>query len=303
MSDIAAELGQLVGADNVHISEPMKDHISFRVGGPARYFVEPQKKDDLINVIKFLYGNGQPFFVVGNGTNLLVSDKGYDGTIVHISKNFSKITVSENEIAAQSGAMLSKIAGQARDAGLAGFEFASGIPGTLGGACAMNAGAYGGEMKDILASAEILKKNGDVMTLPVSELGMGYRTSIIKKLEYIVLAARIVLTPGNPDEIQAKMDELAEKRREKQPINLPSAGSTFKRPEGYFAGKLISDAGLKGFRIGGACVSEKHAGFVVNDKGASAADVFEVIKHVRKEVKERFGVELEPEVKFLGEFE
>ena len=303
MRDIETRLIQLAGEENFRRNESMKEHTSFRAGGAARYFVTPATREALINVVSYLSSNALPYFILGNGTNLLVSDKGYKGTVVNISKEFSKITIEDNIISAQAGVLLSKIASSARDAGLAGFEFASGIPGTLGGACVMNAGAYGGEMKDVLLSVEVLTEKGEAVTFDVNELCLGYRTSIIKQKGYTVLGAKIKLTPGEPEKIQSLMDDFASRRREKQPLNFPSAGSTFKRPEGYFAGKLISDAGLKGFRIGGASVSKKHAGFVVNDKVASAEDIFAVIKHVQREVYERFGVELEPEVKFLGEFE
>lgn len=244
-----------------------------------------------------------PYFILGNGSNLLVSDKGYRGAVIQLWKNVSDIRVEGCLIQAKAGASLAKIAAQALEAGLTGMEFAAGIPGTLGGAVVMNAGAYGGEMKDILKEALVMDGEGRIFTLTKEELKLGYRTSIVKEKGYIVLAAVLELQPGDREEIRKLMEDLKQRRGEKQPLDMPSAGSTFKRPEGYFAGKLIMDAGLRGFSVGGAQVSEKHCGFVVNTGGASASDVLALIREVQKRVREKFGVELETEVKFLGEFE
>ena len=254
-------------------------------------------------IYHFLQEEKLPYFILGNGSNLLVSDKGYRGAVIQLWKNVSDIQVEGCLIQAKAGASLAKIAAQALEAGLTGMEFAAGIPGTLGGAVVMNAGAYGGEMKDILKEALVMDGEGRIFTLTKEELKLGYRTSIVKEKGYIVLAAVLELQPGDREEIRKLMEDLKQRRGEKQPLDMPSAGSTFKRPEGYFAGKLIMDAGLRGFSVGGAQVSEKHCGFVVNTGGASASDVLALIREVQKRVREKFGVELETEVKFLGEFE
>ena len=243
-----------------------------------------------------------PYFILGNGSNLLVSDKGYQGVVVQLYRNFGQIRVEDSQIHAQAGALLSGIAAAAREASLTGFEFAGGIPGTLGGAVVMNAGAYGGEMKDVLKEVTVLTPEGGVLTLQADELHMGYRTSVIKEAGYIVLEAVISLEKGDQEEIRSRMQELAGMRTSKQPLSYPSAGSTFKRPEGYFAGKLIMDSGLRGYQVGGAQVSEKHCGFVINTGNATAKDVTTLMSDVQRIVMEKFGVKLEPEVKFLGEF-
>ena len=240
--------------------------------------------------------------MLGNGSNLLVSDSGYRGVIIQMDRNMGDIELKGTEIRACAGALLSSVAAAARKASLTGFEFAGGIPGTLGGAVVMNAGAYGGEMKDVLREVTVMTKEGDIRVIPSDRLELGYRTSIIKKAGYLVLEAVISLEKGDPQAIQEKTKELASKRTEKQPLDYPSAGSTFKRPEGYFAGKLIMDSGLRGFRVGGAQVSEKHCGFVINTGGATAKDVKELMDHVIRTVKEKYNITLEPEVKFLGEF-
>ena len=243
-----------------------------------------------------------PYFILGNGSNLLVSDKGYQGVVVQLDRNLGEVRVEDTEIHASAGALLSTIAVAARRASLTGFEFAGGIPGTLGGAVVMNAGAYGGEMKDVLKRVTVMDQNGKIFEIPAEELELGYRTSVIKTAGYIVLDAVISLEKGDVEEIKALTRKLSEQRTSKQPLEYPSAGSTFKRPEGYFAGKLIMDSGLRGYRVGGAQVSEKHCGFVINAGDATAKDVCELMKHVTETVYEKFGVTLEPEVKFLGEF-
>ena len=280
----------------------MKRHTTFRIGGPADFFLLPSTVDEVRGILEICREEELPYFILGNGSNLLVSDKGYRGVIIQLYRNFSNISVEGNEICASSGALLSQIATAARNASLTGFEFAGGIPGTLGGAVFMNAGAYGGELKDVLKEAVVMTEQGEILTLPVEKLDMGYRTSRIKKAGYLVLEARLVLEQGDMDKIRDITKDLTEKRVSKQPLEYPSAGSTFKRPEGYFAGKLIMDAGLRGYQVGDAQVSEKHCGFVINKGNATAADVLTLIENVREKVQEQFGVTLEPEVKFLGEF-
>ena len=292
----------LLGKDRVLVDEPMKRHTIFRIGGPADFFLLPSTVDEVRGILEICREEELPYFILGNGSNLLVSDKGYRGVIIQLYRNFSNISVEGNEICASSGALLSQIAAAARNASLTGFEFAGGIPGTLGGAVFMNAGAYGGELKDVLKEAVVMTEQGEILTLPVEKLDMGYRTSRIKKAGYLVLEARLVLEQGDMDKIRDITKDLTEKRVSKQPLEYPSAGSTFKRPEGYFAGKLIMDAGLRGYQVGDAQVSEKHCGFVINKGNATAADVLTLIENVREKVQEQFGVTLEPEVKFLGEF-
>lgn len=295
-------LCEIVGSDHVCVDEPMKDHTTFRIGGNADYFVSPHSVKEIKEVIEACKEENIPYYVIGNGSNLLVSDKGYRGVIIRLFKNFALLEVQENRIFVQAGVLLSKTAKKALEHGLTGFEFAAGIPGTIGGAMVMNAGAYGGEMKDVTESVTVLTQEGEIRRLMKNELEMGYRTSVIAKKGYLVLEAELMLQKGNREEIQEKMDELKEKRVSKQPLEYPSAGSTFKRPEGYFAGKLIMDAGLRGFQVGGAQVSEKHCGFVINNGNATAQDVIELIEKVSARVKEQTGVVLEPEVKMLGEF-
>ena len=295
-------LCEAVPADRVLINEPMKKHTTFRIGGPADYFVIPVSWEEAELVISICKEFQTPYYIIGNGSNLLVSDQGYRGVIIQLYKEMSQVEVEGNVIRAQAGASLARIAGAALEAGLTGFEFAAGIPGTLGGACVMNAGAYGGEMKNVLKEVTVLTKEGEVLVIPAKALELGYRTSVIPKNGWIVLGAVLQLKKGDQEQILARMEELKEQRITKQPLDLPSAGSTFKRPEGYFAGKLIMDAGLRGFTVGGAQVSEKHCGFVVNRGNATAADVWELICEVKRRVKEMTGVELEPEVKLLGDF-
>mgnify|MGYP000039090400 CR=1 FL=1 len=291
-----------LGSDNVKRDEPMRKHTTFRIGGPADFYLCPHSTGELSEAIAICRQENLPFFILGNGSNLLVSDKGYRGVVIQIWKNLSHIQTEGRILRAQAGALLSKIAAQALENGLTGMEFAAGIPGTLGGAVVMNAGAYGGEMKDILKEVEVMTAQGEVLTLSKDELKLGYRTSVVKEKGYIVLSACMELAFGEQEEIRKTMEELKQKRVDKQPLEMPSAGSTFKRPEGYFAGKLIMDAGLRGFSIGGAQVSQKHCGFVVNKGGATAADVKALIQEVQRQVKDKFGVTLETEVKFLGEF-
>lgn len=299
-TDIFEILQKLVGAAQVWEQEPMKNHTTFRVGGPARCLVEPGSADELVKVIKACLEAGMPYTIVGNGSNLLVSDEGYDGVVIHLFKNMSRIRVQGNFLIAEAGALLVRVSNAACREGLSGLEFASGIPGTVGGALVMNAGAYGGEMKDVVCCVKVLAADGRVREYTNEEMDFGYRRSRIAKNRDIVLEAEFRLHPGKPEEIRARMDELKEQRVKKQPLEYASAGSTFKRPEGYFAGKLIEDAGLKGFRIGDAQVSEKHCGFVINRGNATAAQIAEVIEEVKKRVYENSGVSLQTEVKYLG---
>ena len=296
------KLCEIVGTEQVLTDEPMKKHTTFRIGGPADYLVLPQKTEEIGEIVAYCKKMNVPWYVMGNGSNLLVADQGVRGVVIQLLRNFNKIVVQQNKISAQAGAGNALIARQALDASLTGFEFAAGIPGTIGGAVVMNAGAYGGEMKDIITEVTVLDEQGEIQIIPVDKLELGYRTSIIARKGYIVLEVCLELNNGQADEIKSRMDELKEQRVTKQPLDYPSAGSTFKRPEGYFAGKLIMDAGLRGFTVGGAQISEKHCGFVINKGNATAQDVIDLMEETKKIVMEIFGVVLEPEVKRLGQF-
>lgn len=296
------QLVNFIDGKRVLKDEPMKKHTTFRVGGNADYFVMPQNETEVKDVVALCKKNSMPYYILGNGSNLLVGDKGYRGVIIQIYKEMNDIQVDGDKVKAQAGALLSRIGNAALEAELTGFEFAAGIPGTVGGAVVMNAGAYGGEMKDIIVNATVLTQEGDIITLNKEELELGYRTSVITKKGYVVLEAEYQLQKGDREAIRARMDELKCQRVTKQPLEYPSAGSTFKRPEGYFAGKLIQDAGLRGFQVGGAEISEKHCGFVINKDQATAADIIELMRQVSEKVMQEFGVKLEPEVKTLGEF-
>lgn len=300
--EIVTQFQEIAGTEQVLIQEPMKNHTTFRIGGPAACFVRPQDAGQVGRILHICRENEVPWFILGNGSNLLVSDRGFDGVIIQIYRNMSRIQVSGHHMTVQAGALLSAVAKQALREGLSGLEFASGIPGTVGGAVVMNAGAYGGEMKDVVESVTVLDEEGAVRKLAREELQMGYRTSLVKKKGYTVLEAVLKLNDGDPAAISARMEELKEQRVSKQPLEYPSAGSTFKRPEGYFAGKLIMDSGLRGFRVGGAQISEKHCGFVINTGDATAEDVVRLIRQVQDIVYEKFHVKLEPEVRFLGIF-
>lgn len=293
---------EIFGNNRVLFDEPMSQHTTFRIGGPADVFVMPENYEQIREVLRLCKEEKLPFFVLGNGSNLLVSDSGYRGVIIQMDRNMEEICLDGEEIHACAGALLSSVAVAARNASLTGFEFAGGIPGTIGGAAVMNAGAYGGELKDVLKEVTVMTREGEILTIPADKLEMGYRTSIIKTAGYLVLEAVISLKKGDEEAIRATMKDLSERRTEKQPLDYPSAGSTFKRPEGYFAGKLIMDSGLRGYRVGGAQVSEKHCGFVINAGGATAEDVRSLMDHVIRVVREKYGVTLEPEVKFLGDF-
>ena len=287
--------------ENIFVNEPMTNHTSFRTGGAAKYFVTPSSCEEAAGLVRALKEQNEKYIVIGNGSNLLVSDKGFDGTVVCIGKNLSEITADGEVITAMAGALLSRIASVALKNSLTGFEFASGIPGCLGGAVMMNAGAYGGEIKDVVFETTYITENGAIAICRGDEHQFGYRKSRFTSGE-VILSSKIQLKKGNYEEIKALSDDLNCKRREKQPIEYPSAGSTFKRPEGYFAAKLIDDAGLRGLRVGGAMVSEKHCGFVINYDNAASSDVFNLMKQIKNTVFEKTGVVLEPEVRFVGEF-
>ena len=296
------KLQNMIGEAKVLVNEPMASHTTFRIGGPADYFVMPETIEELANVLKLCKEEQMPYFILGNGSNLLVGDKGFRGVVIQLYKNFDGLQIEGTTVTAKAGAMLIRVAKESGKAGLTGLEFASGIPGTIGGAMVMNAGAYGGEMKDVVTAVTVLTKDGEIKTLTGEEMNFRYRGSVVEDEAYIVLEAVMELQEGNLEEIQARIDELSVQRRTKQPIEFPSAGSTFKRPEGYFAGKLIQDADLRGYQVGGAQVSEKHCGFVINAGGATAADVMQLMQDVSDKVQAQFGVALEPEVKRIGEF-
>lgn len=292
-------LVNILGEENVLKNEDMSRHTTFRAGGSAALFLTPDY-ENISELIKCLNENKIPYYILGNGSNLLVKDTGYDGAIVYIGSNFDDCIVEDTTIIVKAGTKLSKLSNMAYKESLKGLEFASGIPGTVGGAVTMNAGAYGGEMCQVIESVKVLDESGNILILKNDELDFGYRHSIVMENNYIVLEATIKLIKGNQEEIKALMDDFAFRRKDKQPLEFPSAGSTFKRPEGHFAGKLIMDAGLKGKSVGGAQVSEKHCGFVINKGNATATDILELMELVSDVVMEKYGVKLEPEVKILG---
>ena len=297
---VVEALQRYVPRDNIHLQEPMAGHTTFRIGGPADCFVQLEDEEQLRKVRRYLGLAGVPFFVLGNGSNLLVDDAGYRGVVLQIGQKMSDISVQGCHIIAKAGATLRQVAAAALEHGLAGFEFASGIPGTVGGGVVMNAGAYGGEMSQVVNQVRVVSKEGESMELDNDTMEFRYRGSVIRGSAFTVTEVTFRLEPGDREAIRAKMEELAVRRREKQPLEYPSAGSTFKRPEGHFAGKLIMEAGFAGYRIGGAQVSEKHCGFVINTGDATARDVRALIEEIQARVKERFRVDLEPEIVFLG---
>lgn len=299
---ILARLEQIAGKENVLTDEPMRQHTTFRIGGPADFFVTPLLAEQIVQILDVCRREAVPYYIIGNGSNLLVGDGGVRGVVIQIYKKYNAIQIEGTRIKAQAGAMLSAVSRRAEEAQLTGLEFASGIPGTVGGAAVMNAGAYGGEMKNVLAAAKVLTSEGEIRTISAEEMKLGYRTSVFKEKDYIVLDVILELQKGDGEQIRATMEELKERRVSKQPLEYPSAGSTFKRPEGYFAGKLIQDAGLRGYRVGNAQVAEKHCGFVINRGDATAKEVMQLIREVQQKVKEEFQVNLETEVKFMGEF-
>lgn len=291
-----------VDVGEVLYDEPMKNHTTFKIGGPCDVLVMPNTIEQILNVLNLVKENDLAYMIIGNGSNLLVSDEGIRKVIVKLHKNFSKITLDGNKITSQAGATLKEIADFALENKLQGFEFASGIPGDLGGAVTMNAGAYGGEMKDVLESVKVIDKDLNVLDIDAKDMNLRYRNSRVQDEGLIVLEAVINLSEGDYDKIKEYQDELTSKRESKQPLEYPSAGSTFKRPEGYYAGKLIDDCGLRGYRYKDAMVSEKHCGFVINAGDANCEQVLYVINHVKEVVFEKFGVNLEPEVRIIGEF-
>lgn len=300
-NNIYDDLKKIAGENNVLTDEPMKKHVTFRTGGNADYFVTVRSAEELSGIIRYLRKEKVPYYIIGNGSNLLFEDQGYRGVIVKMGRFADDIKVSGNSVQAGAGVLLSQAANAAYEHSLTGMEFAAGIPGTVGGAVVMNAGAYGGEIKDIIVCAKAVNEKGEMITLTREELELGYRHSIVADSEnkLIITEAEFQLSAGDKTAIRAQMDELAQRRREKQPLEYPSAGSTFKRPEGYFAGKLIQDAGLKGFSVGGAQVSEKHSGFVINRGNATTKDILTLIKAVQDMVYDKFGVKLEMEVKVV----
>ena len=287
-------------SEDVILNAEMKNYVHFRVGGPADILLIPENKEQVMKTIKICKENNIPYFIVGNGSNLLVKDGGITGVVIKLNE-VKNIRVVGEIIEAECGAMLKDVSSEAVKNSLTGFEFACGIPGTVGGAVFMNAGAYDGEVSHVIESAEVIDSNGEIKTLSKEELELGYRSSIIMKKNYIVLSAKFKLTYGEVRRIKEVVDDLTCKRESKQPLEYPSAGSTFKRPTGYYAGKLIQDAGLKGYTIGGAAVSEKHSGFVINKNNATAKDILDLIAHIQYEVKQQFGVDLHPEVRIIGE--
>ena len=278
--------------------EPMKKHTTFRIGGPARFFYVPKNIEELKLIIQYCKNEKLKYMIIGNGSNMLFLDEGFDGAVICVGSSMGNINVDNISIYAEAGALLSKVALSARDAGLTGMEFAAGIPGTIGGAIVMNAGAYGGEMKDIVSFVDILEADGNLRRYSNEEMQFGYRRSIVDA-DKVVVGVGLKLACGNVDDINARMDELKTARVSKQPLEFPSAGSTFKRPEGYFAGKLIDDCGLRGYRVGGAMVSEKHCGFVINYDNATAKDVLKLIDDVKNKVYDEYNVLLEPEVRIV----
>lgn len=286
--------------DTVFVNEPMSLHTSFKTGGNADAFVKADEPEKILSAIKMLKDSNIPYYIIGNGSNILVRDNGIDGVVIQLGSQMNKITVKGNSIYAQAGAMLSALSAAACESSLTGLEFASGIPGTVGGAVFMNAGAYGGEIKDVIVSADAIDEDCNIVKLSKDELDLSYRHSLISDKNMIVIGASFELEFGDKEEISAKMSDFSARRREKQPLNYPSAGSTFKRPEGYFAGKLIEDSGLKGKQIGGARVSEKHAGFIVNVGGATSSDILSLIDCCIETVYNKFNVRLEPEVRIIG---
>lgn len=300
-TDLISKLRDTFPEMEIFIDEPMKKHTTFRIGGPADIYVEPSF-EQMVPLLHFLKEAQAPFLIIGNGSNLLVSDDGIEGVVIALGKAMSEISIDtrNDTVYAQAGAMLSAVANKAAREGLTGLEFASGIPGSIGGAVYMNAGAYGGEMKDIITSVQMLDETGTIKEVPVEDLDLSYRHSALMENGGIVIGAYLKLQKGNTDEIEKTIAEIRQKRIDKQPLNFPSAGSTFKRPEGYFAGKLIDDAGLRGYTVGGAQVSEKHCGFVVNFNDATAVDVLQLMTDVDAKVYKKFGVHLVPEVRIIG---
>lgn len=296
---IINRIKEILGEENVIENEVMAPHMSMKVGGPAACFVTPENEAQVCELAALLNENQIPYYVIGNGSNVIIRDEGYNGVIINIKSKMKDVRIEGNKVYAMAGISLKELADIICEASLTGFEFASGIPGSLGGAVTMNAGAYDGEMKQVVTAVHTVERNGNVKVFSAEEADFSYRHSAFSAGDYIVTGAEITLMPGGKAAIQAKMDDLNQRRADKQPLEYPSCGSTFKRPEGFFAGKLIMDAGLAGARCGGASVSSKHCGFVVNDQNGTAKDVLDVIAMVQAKVKEEYGISLECEVKVL----
>lgn len=295
------DLFKRIYLDNqIEFNANMSEHIYFKVGGPVDILLSPSSIEQIVDTLSVCKENNIPYFVIGNGSNLLVKDGGIRGVVIKLC-DLNSVEVRNNEIKALCGALLKDVSASAVKNSLTGFEFACGIPGSVGGAVFMNAGAYDGEINNVIKEAEVIDKDGNVITMSKEELELGYRTSRVMKEGLVVVSATFELNHGNKEKVESRVNELTSKREEKQPLEYPSAGSTFKRPVGYFAGKLIQDAGLKGYSIGGAAVSEKHSGFVINKGGATAKDILDLISHIQNEVKKQFGVDLHPEVRIIGE--
>jgi UDP-N-acetylmuramate dehydrogenase len=294
-------LQQILRPDQVLFDEPLKNHTTFKIGGPADAVALPDTMDQICKLIAALRESDTRYMVIGNGSNLLFSDKGYRGVIVKLSTNFASVSADGSSVRAYAGAALAQASQKAAQSSLSGLEFACGIPGTVGGGVFMNAGAYGGEIKDVFAEAQVLSTSGDIITLRAADMEFAYRHSRLQSSGEVLLTAEFQLAPGESAAIKAQMDDLNRRRREKQPLDMPSAGSTFKRPEGYYVGKLITDSNLRGFAIGGAQVSETHAGCIVNRGGATCVDVLRLIEHIQTTVQRQFGVLLHPEVRLIPE--
>lgn len=295
------ELRGQLSEDIVFLNEPMQNHTTFKIGGPADMLICPHDTEEIKIILHYCSSRQIPYFILGMGSNLLVRDKGIRGIVIKLADGFNTWQIEGEQIQAQAGLRLSELASKAAQNALTGLEFAEGIPGSLGGAVLMNAGAYGGEMKDVIISVEAIDSAGEIRTFSKPEMDFSYRHSIFQEAQYILLSARMQLKQGKQEEIYAKMKEYAQSRREKQPLEHPSAGSTFKRPPGYFVGPMIEELNLKGYSIGGAAVSSKHAGFIVNKGGAAAADVLQLIEKIQLEARAKFGVELHPEIRIVGE--
>lgn len=300
--DFCNKLYKIVQSENVAVDEPMKNHTSFKVGGPVDILVTPESYDEIVKVIKLCNEEDMTYYIIGRGSNLIVRDGGFRGMVIKLTK-LDKIKVEDERLIVQSGVDLCKVSEAALENSLKGFEFACGIPGTVGGAVTMNAGAYNGEISQVIESALVVDKNGKLITLNKEELELGYRMSAIQKYGYTVLEVTFKLVKGEYSSIKERIDDLTKKREDKQPLEYPSAGSTFKRPEGHYTGKLIEESKLKGFSIGGAQVSEKHAGFIINKGDATAKDILDLIAYIQNTIKVNFDVELHPEVRIIGEEE
>lgn len=295
------ELDSLVPSSNIKYNEPMSKHTSFRIGGPADILLLPGNISELLAAVQWAKSESVPYFVIGAGSNILVKDGGIRGLVIKMGQNFKQIMINNTSIVATSGIRLSELSKRAAEAGLSGLEFAEGIPGTLGGAVFMNAGAYGGEIGNLVTNVSCLDSKGELVKLSGSQLSFGYRHSIFQNLDYIILEVELNLVRGEPEEIKAQMREYASHRKEKQPIERPSAGSVFRRPEGKYVGPMIEELGLKGYCVGDAKVSLKHAGFIINRGQATARDVLDLIAHIQAKVRENYGVELESEIRIIGE--